>query len=695
MSRARAIPLLFAAGLVLAVLVAPSRTHAAAPDAAAGAPLAGNPLARTLANGLRVVVFPRPGVHVVQLQLQVAAGLRQEAAGQDGLAYLTAQMLRQGTTSRSLADFETELDTLGATFAASVNRDAAQVAAGCRAAEFESVLEIMSDAVINPLFADESFQTLRRQVAGQLGVQAQNPVQLADERAAGLAFGAHPYGHATRGSLAELLGASRDQARVFHRDHWRPDVSVLAIAGDIDPQRAFAAATEWFGRWTGKAIPEPSLAAPAAPKGTWVYDLPGSPVTEVRALVLGPGRGAPSYAGWAVLREVLEGGALPSGAHAVLSAGRDASLLMVSATARPESTAAVAARVREALRAAVSSPPAPEALAAARKRVAQGWAFTVESLGQLLSSWLAGDAAGLPPDHLVGAAAALRAGTPTSSATAPALLLAGPTARMKDLSRLGRVDTLRTGAEAPAAVRAAAFTPEQRKRGRQLVDAAVVAHGGAVKLKAIRGSEMNGDVTMSIGGRELTGETRFLRLDPERLAYTTRFLEFEHRQVLDGSRGWALSTAGDSATLVPSDSTSLLALRAILEADLAHLLRAASDPASDVAFAGRADVDSKPCDLVEFTARANGRVRLSLDATTHRVTAVELQPTPQGQWRDRRRWSEFIQVEGVWWPRREARELDGETVSNTTLRALVVNGPVDSMLFKRPLVTKGRIIGVE
>src|SRR5262249_3326125 len=153
------------------------------------------PLTRTLPNGLRVVVFPRPGAHVVQMQLQVAAGQRAEGKGHDGIAYLTAQMLREGTTSRSVEDVETELDTLGATLAVSVTRDAAQVAAGCRGPEFEGVLEILSDAVINPLFSEDAFQTLRRQVASQLGAQAQNPSGLADERAAALAFGEHPYGH--------------------------------------------------------------------------------------------------------------------------------------------------------------------------------------------------------------------------------------------------------------------------------------------------------------------------------------------------------------------------------------------------------------------------------------------------------------------------------------------------------------------
>src|SRR6185436_17963686 len=114
-----------------------------------------------------------------------------------GLAFLTAQLLRQGTTSRSAQDFATELDTLGATLGVSVNRDAAQVAAGCRSSELESLLELMSDAIVNPLFSDEAFEAVRRQVASQLGTQAQNPAVLADERAAALAFGPHPYGHAT------------------------------------------------------------------------------------------------------------------------------------------------------------------------------------------------------------------------------------------------------------------------------------------------------------------------------------------------------------------------------------------------------------------------------------------------------------------------------------------------------------------
>ena len=659
-----------------------------------------SPRVRTLPNGLRVAVFERPGLPIVQMQLQVPAGLAAEGRGHDGLAFLTSQLLRQGTTSRSGLDLVTELDTLGGTMAMSVTRDVGQVAAGCRTSEFEGLLELMSDAVINPLFEDEAFQGARRQIAGQLGAQAQTPAGLADERAVALAFGTHPYAHVGRGTFESLLGSTREQVRAFHRDHWRPDRAVLVIAGDIDPERAFASVSEWFGRWNGKSVADSSHSAPATRKGTFLYDLPGSPSTEVRAAVLGPGRGDPSYPGWLVAREALEGGLLPAGAHAVLQPAHEASLLLVSAAARPESAAVVAGRVQRALQ-ALSAPLPAATLAAARQRATDAWPLSVETLGQWISAWLAGDIAGATADHLAHMPAAIATATPDGAARAVrggyALLLAGPAERMKGrLGGLGVIDSVEAPlGGSPLAEVGVRVSDEQRRRGRQLVAAAVTAHGGLAKLNAAQVSELSAELQLSVAGQSMSGEVRTLRVDPDRLVHVTRFLDFEHRQVLDRARGWTLSTAGDSASILLADSTSLQSFRAILEADIVHVLRAAAAPSAAPYAAGKARLGDKSVDQVEYASKDGYRNRLSLDATTRRVLAVESLPTPQGVWRDRRRWSEYVQVEGVWWPREEVRELDGEQVSKSVLRHIVVNDPVDSTMFRRPVVARGQIRGVE
>ena len=55
------------------------------------------------------------------------------------------------------------------------------------------------------------------------------------------------------------------------------------------------------------------------------------------------------------------------------------------------------------------------------------------------------------------------------------------------------MDTLGAEAQAPQA-RPAPATPEQQRRGKQLVAQAVAAHGGTAKLKAIRHSELEGEL---------------------------------------------------------------------------------------------------------------------------------------------------------------------------------------------------------
>jgi hypothetical protein len=236
---------------------------------------------------------------------------------------------------------------------------------------------------------------------------------------------------------------------------------------------------------------------------------------------------------------------------------------------------------------------------------------------------------------------------------------------------------------------------EQKKRGAQLLAAAVTAHGGAAKLAAVRSSQTEAELRLSVAGQEVTGELRTLRIDPDRLVQVTRLLDLEHRQVLDRNRGWTLSTAGDSATMVDADTTVLSALRGILEGDLVHVLRAASAPGAEPYAAGKGMVAGQPVDQLEYRSGSGDRARLSLDAKTRRVVMVEGRATPQGEWRDRRRWPSFQLLEGVWWPAEELREFDGEPVSKAIIRRMQVNAAIDSALFRRPLVVRGQIRNLE
>lgn len=653
-----------------------------------------DPVSRTLANGMRVVVFTRPGLGVVQSQLQVEGGSAFEPEGHAGIAMLTAQMLRLGTTSRSAAGFAAELDTLGASFAVNVTRDAGQVAVGSRREEFEAALELLSDAVVNPRFDEQAFLATRRQLAVQLGQQTQDLGLLADERVASLVFASHPYARSPLGDLRSLLGGSVEQVRAFHRARWRPDRAVLVVSGDLAPEAAFAAANEWFGRWAGRAESLPAARPLPQRTGVWLFDAPGAPVAEVRAAVVTPGRGDASWPAWIVAHQLLED-TLPAGLRATLVPGREAGLLTVSATARLDSVGVAATRVRDALLRLESS---PSSVATARRHALGRWAMSLETVGQWSSSWLAGSIAGLGEGHLGATAMRLREADPAPALArlqrGCALLVVAPGERVRSrLAPLGPVQPLAVET-ALASADSTSLTDQQRSDGRRHIAAALQAHGGLEKLTAASSNLVQGTLEMSANGQRLEGELRLLRSGPDRFVKVTRLLELEIRQVLDRERGWTLSTFGDSAWLTPADSTTLLSLRAELASDFIHLLRDASLPTADAGAVGSETIAGRKVDLVEFRTPLGMRTRLLLDAVSHRVVGADGVPTPQGVWRDRRLWSDPVQVDGVWWPRQEVRLVDGEEVARMVLRSIQPAPEVDPTLFKRPLVVRGQVRGV-
>src|SRR5262249_20746365 len=126
--------------LVAAACLAPASAHAAPYRFPA-------PVERTLPNGLRVAVFPNSRLPIVQVQLRVPAGTAMEPDGQEGVAHLTAELIRHGTTSRSPSQFNLEVERIGGTVTTGVTRDLALVSGAFLSSDLEGGLDLMSDAV--------------------------------------------------------------------------------------------------------------------------------------------------------------------------------------------------------------------------------------------------------------------------------------------------------------------------------------------------------------------------------------------------------------------------------------------------------------------------------------------------------------------------------------------------------------------
>jgi zinc protease len=689
----------FAYPLVLALATLAPAAFAAPAPAPVPPPLRfPAPEQRTLANGLRVVVFPSASLPIVQAQLLVPAGSAEEPDSLPGLAVLTARIVPLGSASRTGEQLAADLDALGATLISSAGRDYALATCGSRSSAFEALLEILGDVVVHPRLGDDEFELARRAAVQQLRTKSQSEALLADDRTWGVAFDPHPYGHPEAGDIDALIATRLEHVRAFVRDRWRPDRAVLAIAGDVSPERAFAVADSAFGRWGGSTSADRVRPAPVIRTGVSLLDLPGSPRAEVRVAVRGPGRASAGLGAWQVAAAVLEDRLAGTNAAVTLTPLREASLLVLSEGGSADSARAIARRLLGALRTFASAPPAGGASVAVSRRIALALPLSLETLGARMSRWQADDLAGLPADGLSRAlaspaAAPDLAAVAQSLAAPPSVLVAGSADQLrKQLAPLGEVTVV------PLAVRRSSRpdtlaipTESELRAGRVAIAAAVAAHGGAAKLAAAKIVVAEGEMGLDSGGQTLEGQFSLIRIDPARLSYSTKLMSFEVRQVLDGAKAWTLAQA-DSASLSDADSTGVSGLQAMLNGDLVHMLRAASNPASLAAQRGRETIAGKACELVDFTGLGGERFRLAIDGVTRRVIAVDAQLGADIRWHDRRLFSDFRTVAGLLLPWYEERFVDGERVTYFRNRGMTVNPVLDERLFRKPRVVRGQIL---
>lgn len=696
--------------LLLAGLATAAGSAAAATAVAVGPARLRAPEVETIETGLRVAVFPDHQLPIIQIQLLIPAGLAAEPEPQSGIANLTAQALRAGSTSRSAASFGAELERLGGTFNVSVGRDYVTVSGAFLARDLDAGLELIADAVTHPIFPEDAVDPIKRQALNGLLQAQQNPAVTADEQLWSQVFTGHPYGRHLYGTLESLPALTAEQVRTFHREHYRPDHAVLAIAGDVTTGQALAAAREWFGIWSGRSAesaPAPPLAA-AQGLRFLVIDRPDLDRAEIRIGEPAAPRDAPDYLALALANHCLGGASwsrlpraatIPGSAEDVrtsLTPLRGTGLFALAASAAPESAAAVVVRLRDQLGHFLEAPIAADEIERARRYFQNVFPLQLETLAARTTQWLAADFYGLPADFFDRYDARAGAGSASEAAAAArrwldpsrlGVVIVGPAARIRSrLEALGPVEVMAP----PAGLDARRGpgdklkpTPEQVRHGRELFDQAVAAHGGAERLRAIKDSSIEGDIVLRQGVNEMKGMLRQVRKEPYKMVFTTRFQDFETRQTLNGRTAWSRSGI-DSNTVVEADSIVVAALRSGYGSDLGHLLLAGFRAGAVPTFEGRERISGRMVDVVRLDAPGFERRRYLFDAENHRLLAIEESaPSLVGQV-SRRLFSDFKTVDGVLWPMSEERQVDGNRIMMLTLRGVELDRGVSERMFERP-----------
>ena len=246
-------------------------------------------------NGLRYAVR-RNGVppRQVSIRVRVDAGSLHEQDSEQGFAHLLEHLLFRESKYLGKAEAISAWQRLGATFGSDANAETSPTHTAYK-------LDIPD---INQAKLVESFKLLsgmiREPVLNNENVDAERPIVLAEKRERGGAgervsdltrktfFAGQRL--ATRnpiGTDVTLTKATGKAVKAFYDRWYRPENTVIIVAGDADPMVLAGLVEQWFGDWkgTGKPGVAPDFGDPMAPADAVDSPTTGAPIGELAVAV--------------------------------------------------------------------------------------------------------------------------------------------------------------------------------------------------------------------------------------------------------------------------------------------------------------------------------------------------------------------------------------------------------------------------
>jgi zinc protease len=220
-----------------------------------------------LKNGLTVLLMGKRGVPLIDVFALVKTGAAADPAGQEGLASITAGLLRKGTKSRTAQQFSADLDYIGGSFGADAGADFTNISAEFMTKDLARGLELFSDAVLHPTFPQSETEKILAQSLDGVKSTKDEPQAVLGLYFEGYLYGSHPYGRPSDGDELSLKRIQRDAILKFYEANYAPGNTILGVAGEFDSGEMRKKLEETFGAWPARTVASAAVTAVPPSKG--------------------------------------------------------------------------------------------------------------------------------------------------------------------------------------------------------------------------------------------------------------------------------------------------------------------------------------------------------------------------------------------------------------------------------------------
>src|SRR5688500_3165060 len=207
----------------------------------------------SLANGLRVLLFPDQSKATITVNVTYLVGSKHENYGETGMAHLLEHLVFKGTPNHP--NIPQELTEHGARPNGTTWVDRTNYFETFNATEenLKWAIDLEADRMVNSYISKKDLDSEMTVVRDEFEAGEHSPLRLLMQRIMSTAYLWHNYGKSTIGSRADLENVPIERLQAFYKKYYQPDNAVVTVVGKIDEAKTLELINASFG-----VIPKPA-----------------------------------------------------------------------------------------------------------------------------------------------------------------------------------------------------------------------------------------------------------------------------------------------------------------------------------------------------------------------------------------------------------------------------------------------------
>lgn len=203
-----------------------------------------------LPNGVRIVAEPIPHVRSISFGFWIGTGSRNETAEINGISHFLEHMLFKGTKKRTARQLAEAFDEIGGQVNAFTSKELTCYYAKVLDEHFTVALEILADMFFGSTLPEKEIEKEQKVVIEEIRMAEDTPDDLVHDLLSKAVMGGHPLGFPILGSVENVLGFDRVCLEDYRLRHYRPDQTVIALAGHL-PEDFLDRIESYFSTFSG------------------------------------------------------------------------------------------------------------------------------------------------------------------------------------------------------------------------------------------------------------------------------------------------------------------------------------------------------------------------------------------------------------------------------------------------------------